>query len=190
MDKVKVLCSLEEVKALSEPYRFKILNCFYEINKPATVKQIADKLGEVPANIHYHVKKLEKFNIIELDHTEEIRGIIAKYYKPTAERFEIKCTEDIDRTAKTLMLGETQRMLSKLYDDSKETFLNQLIENSSLKQGDKRTGTITVEDVFLTEEEAIEFTKYINDFLNRHKALEAASKKIKYQCFFSIIRSN
>lgn len=59
------------------------------MKKPATVKQIADKLGEVPANIHYHVKKLEKSNIVSLDHTEEIRGIIAKYYKPTAERFEI-----------------------------------------------------------------------------------------------------
>ena len=81
MDKVKVLRSLEEVKALSDPYRFKILNCFYEMKKPATVKQIADKLGEVPANIHYHVKKLEKFDIVRLHHTEEIRGIVAKYYK-------------------------------------------------------------------------------------------------------------
>lgn len=82
------------------------------MKKLATVKQIADKLGEVPANIHYHVKKLEKFDVVRLHHTEEIRGIVAKYYKPTAERFEIQCTEDIDKAARTLILGETQRMIS------------------------------------------------------------------------------
>lgn len=188
MDKVRVLHSIDEIKALSDPYRFKILDCFYEMEKPATVKQIADKLGEVPANIHYHVKKLEKFNILAMDHTEEVKGIIAKYYMPTAERFEIKCNEDVDKAAKTLMLGETQRMVSKLYDDSKETFLNQLGNNPFLKRGDKTRGNVTLEGAYLTEKEALEFTQYINDFLDKHKAEDAGSLKMKYHCFFSMIK--
>lgn len=88
------------------------------------------------------------------------------------------------------MLGETQRMLSKLYDDSKENFLNQMRENSSFKRGDKGTGSISVEEVYFTVEEALELTKYIDDFFDRHKVEEATSKKLKYQCFFSIIRKN
>lgn len=183
MDKVRVLHSIDEIKALSDPYRFKILDCFYEMKKPATVKQIADKLGEVPANIHYHVKKLEKFNILTMDHTEEVKGIIAKYYMPTAERFEIKCNEDVGKAAKTLMLGETQRMVSKLYDASKETFLNQIG-----KHGDKTKSNVILEGAYLTEKEAIEFTQYINDFLEKHKAEDADSLKMKYHCFFSIIK--
>lgn len=188
MDKVRVLHTIEEIKALSDPYRYKILNCFYEINKPATVKQIADKLGEIPANIHYHVKKLEKFNILSLHHTEEIRGIVAKYYIPTAERFEIECTEDIDKTASTLMLGETQRIVSKLYDDSKKNFLNQIKENSFLKHGDKRRGNITLEEVYLTEGEMLEFIQYVDDFMQKHKIKGGSLEKRKYHCFFSVVR--
>ena len=41
---VKHLKTLEEIRAIST-YRYKILNCFYKIGEPITVKQLADELG-------------------------------------------------------------------------------------------------------------------------------------------------
>jgi Predicted transcriptional regulators len=90
MEETKELNTVEEIKVLSDPFRYKILNCFYKVGVPSTVKQIADNLGEVPAKVHYHVKKMEKTGILILTHTKEVNGIVAKYYEPTAKRFEIK----------------------------------------------------------------------------------------------------
>ena len=93
MKDVKHLKTLEEIRAISDPYRYKILNCFYKIGEPITVKQLADELGEVPAKVHYHVKKMEKAGLLTLVHTKEINGIIAKYYEPTARHFRIEGKE-------------------------------------------------------------------------------------------------
>lgn len=188
MDEIKVLTSMEEVKALSDPYRFKILDCLYDIGKAATVKQIADKLGEVPAKVHYHIKKLESNNIVVLDHIEEVKGILAKYYLPTAKNFEIKCSESYGDFAANLMLGETQRMLGKIYDDSKDIFLSQLQKDVASKEKNKFRGTITTNDIYLTHDEALELEKYIASFFDKHKSAKDDNKKKRHHCFFSIIR--
>lgn len=66
---------------------------YFRLNKPSTVKQIADEMGDVPAKVHYHVKKLEMAGILRLNHTKEINGIIAKYYEPTAKTYKIENQE-------------------------------------------------------------------------------------------------
>ena len=43
-----------------------IMKQYYKLGKPATVKQIADEMNEVPAKVHYHVKKLESVGILKL----------------------------------------------------------------------------------------------------------------------------
>lgn len=189
MDEIRILSSLEEVKALSDPYRYRILNCLYEMKEPATVKQLADKLGEVPAKVHYHIKKLEKHDIVMLDHTEEIKGIIAKFYKPTAQHFEIKCSSDLDKSAKALMLGETQRMISEMYENSREIFIKQFEKNSELKQEDKIRGIVSADELYLTEEQAAEFQLYLQRFFQMHKKEVVDENKKKYYCFFSMTGS-
>ena len=80
---------MKEIKAFSDPYRMMIMKQYYKLARPATVKQIADEMGEVPAKVHYHVKKLESVGILKLKHTKEINGIIAKFYEPTAQTFKV-----------------------------------------------------------------------------------------------------
>jgi predicted ArsR family transcriptional regulator len=189
MDETRILSSIDEVKALSDPYRFRILNCLNDIGQPATVKQIADKLGEVPAKVHYHIKKLESYDIVRLHHTEEVKGIIAKFYLPTAKHFEIKCTEGQGEFAENLMLGETQRMIGKIYEDSKDIFLEQLQKKAASQGNDKAKGTITANDVYLSEDQALELEKYIEDFFEKHKLEDRSKGQKKYHCFFSIIKT-
>lgn len=177
----KVLTTLEEVKAISDPFRYRILNTLTDMDGPATVKQIADKMKEVPAKVHYHVKKLEKVEIVKLVFTKEINGIIAKYYEPLATDFEIKCSKEVDEPAKNMLLAESQRMISEFYDESKNIFLN-----STNKVIEKSKGTIINKDVYLTEEEAEEIIELMKSFFKKHK--EEDSKKLKYHSFFTIVR--
>lgn len=188
MDETRILSSIDEVKALSDPYRFRILNCLNDIGGPATVKQIADKLGEVPAKVHYHIKKLESFDIVRLHHTEEVKGIIAKFYLATAKHFEIKCSDGQGDFAVNLMLGETQRMLGKIYEDSKEIFLSQVQKSAASQEKERAKGSIITNDVYLTEEQALEFRRYVEDFFEKNKLEDKSNGQQKYHCFFSIIR--
>jgi DNA-binding Lrp family transcriptional regulator len=187
MEDTKVLSTIEEVKAISDPFKFRILRSFYNIEKPASVKQIADSLNEGPSKVHYHVKNMEKLGILELVYTKEINGIIAKFYEPTARDFEVKCSDDIDIASKAILLGETQIMLAKIYDASKETFLEELSQTA--KTNEKTKGGLSMTDLYLTETQAEEFSKYIEDFFKKNKIHdENIDNTSKYHCFVSFLK--
>lgn len=181
MDKIKELSKLDEIKAFSVPYRIKILDSMYSFKAPATVKNIADKMKETPAKIHYHIKKMEEAGIVQLIYTENINGIIAKFYEPAAEQYQINHrsgqTED-----KYKVLDETQRVIEAAYNESKNNFLEQ-IEKTEIKHN----GFVMGNDIYLTQEE---FLKMKEEFENLHKKYSSDDKgdgKIKYKIFFSII---
>ena len=179
-----VLTTLEEIKAFSDPFRYKILMCFYKMKQPATVKEIADAIDQVPANVHYHVKKLEKFGILKLVYTKEIKGIIAKYYEPTAATFNIEYPSELAELSKKLLLAESQLMLAQIYDDSKNIFLEQL--NYEAQPKEKSKGIISMDYLYLTETEAMEFNEYIKDFMDKHGTKDISIDGLKkFHFFFS-----
>ncbi|WP_163195091.1 winged helix-turn-helix domain-containing protein [Clostridium thermarum] len=190
MEEVKLLSTVEEIRALSDPYRYKILNCFYKNGEPITVKQVADELGEVPAKVHYHVKKMEKAGILVLVHTKEINGIIAKYYEPTAKRFNI-VGEEVEGMDKSLKLSEALKVISQLFDDSKNVFL----ENASLNpyHGENKKvkwNFVAMENIFLTDEEADNLIRYIHELTeknNKKQRIQEGNVK-EYHCFLGITR--
>lgn len=185
MDEKKTLISLDEIKAFSDPYRYRILNAFYRFGEPATVKQIADDLGEIPSKIHYHVKKLEKYDIVKLIFTREINGIIAKYYEPTAKSFDIQGNKENMEANKNLILGETQRMFSEVYNTSRDNFIKQVGLQIDYKE--KALGAVCMEELFLTMEEAEELRSYLEDYTNKHRTKNNENKRKKFSFFFSII---
>ncbi|SMB89365.1 Helix-turn-helix domain-containing protein [Desulfonispora thiosulfatigenes DSM 11270] len=87
MEDVLILGELEKIKTVSDPLRVKVLKIL--IQKEATVKQIADSLNQSSAKMHYHVKELEKQNLIKLVKTIEKGGILEKYYRAVAKNFRI-----------------------------------------------------------------------------------------------------
>ncbi|MGH4123529.1 MAG: ArsR/SmtB family transcription factor [Clostridium sp.] len=187
MEESKILSTIEQVKAISDPYKFRILKTFKAINEPATVKQVADYLNEVPAKVYYHVKKMEKLGILQLIFTKEINGIIAKYYEPTASHFEVKCDANIDDAYKAVMLGETQIMIAEIYNNSKNIFLEDV--SFSEKNDKKPEGKLTMADLYLTEQQSKEFSKYVEDFILEHGIKDKnATDENKYHCFMSFIK--
>ncbi|SCY95019.1 ArsR/SmtB family transcription factor [Alkaliphilus peptidifermentans] len=84
MKDILVLRELEQIKAISHPYRVDVFECF-EGDQPQSAKQIADKLGEPHAKVNYHIKSLLKVGILELVDEKVKSGIIEKYYLPAAK---------------------------------------------------------------------------------------------------------
>ncbi|KAB3534843.1 helix-turn-helix domain-containing protein [Alkaliphilus pronyensis] len=84
MKDILVLRELEQIKAISHPYRVDVFECF-EGDQPQSAKQIADKLGEPHAKVNYHIKSLVKVGILELVDERVKSGIIEKYYLPAAK---------------------------------------------------------------------------------------------------------
>ncbi len=182
MEEIKYLTTIDEIKAIADPYRYRIINCFNSLEVPATVKQIADRLGEVPAKVHYHVKVLERLGFLVLHHTEEINGIIAKYYELTARHFEVKYDQD-DVIAKGLVLSEVQKAVAKLYSGSKDVFFDVLEKHKNNREVIK--GVFSTQEVFLTKDQAEAVCQYITQFAEENKERDSNNKK-QYHYFFTL----
>lgn len=88
MEEVLILEDLEKIKSVADPLRVKVLKIL--IGRQATVKQIADFLGQSSAKMHYHVKELERQELIQLVETIEKGGILEKYYRAIAKSYHLK----------------------------------------------------------------------------------------------------
>ena len=180
MDNVKKLNTLEEVKAFSDPYRLEILNCFYRLERPLTVKQVADQIGDTPAKVHYHVKMMEKAELLVLVYTEEVNGIIAKYYEPTARLFSID-KDDHSETISNLILNQSQKLVANIFHNNRKIFLKQM-------EYKKSNNVFSDGYVYLTEEEFKGFMDYFREFYDQHKnpdTTENDPKREKYRFFIA-----
>src|SRR5579859_7503455 len=74
--------TIEQMRAIADDLRQRIFSA--TVQQPMTVTQIAGRLGEVSAKIHYHVHELEKVGLLKLVETREKGGILEKYYRAVA----------------------------------------------------------------------------------------------------------
>jgi DNA-binding transcriptional regulator GbsR (MarR family) len=151
------------------------------MDHPVTIKEIADEMGEVPAKVYYHAKKLESIGMIYLVSTKEINGINAKYYDAFKGSVRIKRDDGADETAKKIFISETQRLFSDLYDENKKKFLN-------AQNMEKPHGNLNNAEVYLTEEEAKEFFEIITRFTEEHHKRKKPDQ-IKYDIFTTITKT-
>lgn len=123
----KVLSTIEEIKIYSDPYRIQIMNMFNRQGRPSTVKEIADQMGEVPAKVHYHVKKLEKIGLLTIVSTREINGIIAKYYEPFSGEIHLRHEDEDNQSSplKQVFRSETLKLLNEMFEQSRQRFMHQ-----------------------------------------------------------------
>ncbi|SEQ70728.1 transcriptional regulator, ArsR family [Virgibacillus subterraneus] len=85
MKDIKILTTHEQLKALSDPFRSELLLRLME--KPKTGQQLSEVFSLSRARIHYHLKELEKNDLVEIVHQEEKNGIVQKFYQAVAGGF-------------------------------------------------------------------------------------------------------
>jgi len=82
-----VIKRLEQAKLLSDPFKLKLLEEF--AGKPATTKQVADRMGEKAPKLYRHVDALVAEKLLRLVEEKPKRGTVERYYKTIASRFEV-----------------------------------------------------------------------------------------------------
>jgi DNA-binding transcriptional ArsR family regulator len=74
---------LETLRVVADPLRLRILTMLSDT--PLNVKQVADRLGEKPTRLYYHVNALEGVGLVQLVETRINRSIVEKYYLAVAK---------------------------------------------------------------------------------------------------------
>lgn len=194
--KVKTLSTPEEIKAVTDPYRSEILGTFKQIGEPATVKQVADKMGEVPAKVHYHVKKLEKVGILKLVRTQEIKGIVAKFYEPIADSFKLQA-KDNNQTTINIFKTQLERAVHNAYESSKEVIIKEIRkadiddfgENEKEDEEDDQVDALigSISSLRLSQEELQEVKAFFTSLSEKSKANKNDTSKKKYHFFYSMM---
>jgi len=168
MNKIRKIETDEEIKIFSDPYRMRIINTYIKVGEPLTVKGVADQMGEVPAKVHYHVKKLLRIHILVLDHTKIINGITAKYYRLVTENFSVAYQ---NKVSQKVLFDSTTKMILSMVEEFQEDIVASATE---LKKGGKpvlenRTGFITKEEIYLNEADQYAFEEEIQAVYKKYR---------------------
>ena len=87
MDEVHEITDIAQLKAISDPFRHKILLAL--CHDFTTTKAIAEHLDEKPSRLYHHVDVLEEAGLIRVVETRQVRGAVEKTYEPVARRFRV-----------------------------------------------------------------------------------------------------
>lgn len=82
MESIKIIQTYDQLKAISDPLRTKIL--MFLVEKPYTCHQLAEELNLTRAKVLYHLRELEKYEFIKLVDKVEQGGNLLKYYQAVA----------------------------------------------------------------------------------------------------------
>jgi DNA-binding transcriptional ArsR family regulator len=107
----------QQMKALADPLRHRILGIIQ--SRPATAKQIADRLKMPPGTIGHHLQVLEAAGLAKVVARRLVRGIVAKYYTRTARIFTYHFPTDVTGTIPSLV-----RFLTDARDELAETLMD------------------------------------------------------------------
>ena len=152
--------SKDELDIYMNPQRQRILKCMELKAVPMTPKQISDALGISPSSVTFHIKKLLEIGVVELDHTEMVRGICAKYYRRIPAQVQLRYGDSDD------LQWEKGVLLDYIMGDVWEGFKKHM--KASADQPDAQRGDAVNGVAYLSPEEASEFMAYIYKFFSEH----------------------
>ncbi len=159
------LSSEKDLKIYMNPQRQKLMRIMEVKGEAMTPKQLSLELKISPSAVTSHIKKLEELGLVELDHTEKINGIQAKYYQLTNAEISLRANENKE------LYSDQEVLLNYLMNENWSHYLEYmkgLPENPETKAlGDFVNGV-----AFLKEEDVMELKTYISTFLRTHKTKE------------------
>ena len=111
-----VVEQFDQLRAIADPLRARILELL--VQRPMTMPQLGEVFGETVAQMHYHVRELEKFGFLRLVEKRERGGFIEKYYRAVAR--EISVAPALLRTTTPSELDQT---VQGYLDEMKQEFM-------------------------------------------------------------------
>lgn len=166
-----IIKDLNQLKILSDPFRAQLMMSLIE--KPYTGQQLAEKINLSRARIHYHLRELEKNHLIELVRTEEINGIVQKFYRSVAQGFLpdvslLPHKKQVDETYRQIVLSMIDRTRVFALSAPEEAFS---FDRKNDKRIEKAQATYTIN--YMTEEH---FLQCLDDYQKLMKKFESLCK--------------
>jgi len=82
-----IIHDLETLRVMADPLRTQI----YEIllQAPASVGQVAERLGLASSRLYYHVNMMEKLGLLRVVETRMVANIVEKFYRAVAVQLDV-----------------------------------------------------------------------------------------------------
>lgn len=133
MKAVKVISDPKAFELLADDTRRRMVHLLKA--KELTVSQMAMELDKTPQNIYHHIRKLLEGDLVEVTREEKIENFSEKYYRATAEIFEIthgRGEEELDETeAKEFLISMSKAGLLDPIDEQTASRAVKLLKRSS-----------------------------------------------------------
>ncbi|NUW45167.1 ArsR/SmtB family transcription factor [Nonomuraea rhodomycinica] len=84
MRDVLYLEEIEQAEALLKPQRVEVLR---QLAEPRTCSEVAERLGQTPQRVYYHVKRLVEAGLVDLVSERKVRGINEGSYQAGARAY-------------------------------------------------------------------------------------------------------
>lgn len=169
MTKTINITTRKQLDTYMNPQRQRLLKCMDLQAEPMTPKQISDVLKISPSSVTYHLKKLEEIGLVELQRTEMIHGIRAKFYQRIPASINLGAGMQGDLKAEKEVLADY--MMNDVYHGFKK-YMNNLAlpeeEYAMQKSGKEIIGDMKNGILYLTDEEASELKQMIEEFITSH----------------------
>ncbi len=179
-----VLSGKKELDIYINPQRQRLLRCMKISGVPMTPKQLSDQLGISASAVQHHIKKLVELGIVELSHTERIRGITASYYRALPKTISIggQIADENDEQRLAIMQNSMNSMFSSFTDYCKS---NRARMEQGAQHGDILSGV-----VHLTREEAKELYGLIRTFLDSREERKDGTSPWEYALIAYPVEAN
>lgn len=183
---VLIIEDLDALKVIADPLRTQIIEIL--TFKPATVKQVADKLGLTPSKLYYHVNMLENAGFIVVVETRMVANMQEKYYRTVAKSF------DLDDSLLSFQTDAGQdsvhTALNNILDTTRDDMLRSLQARLfALDQGNtekKIRWMLTRQTNYISEDQANEFMERLEALLKEFGQVtdtdETAVSSQNYAC--------
>jgi len=161
--------SKEEMKIYMNPQRQRVLKLLKINGQAMTPKQLSIEMGISPSAVTSHIKQLESIGLVELDHTEKINGIQAKYYKKADVNVSLRTNNNKE------LFDEQEVFLNAKMTENWQGFMN-YFAGLDEEQDFEGAGNMITGIAFLNQEDARQLNKMIQKFLSEHKVKNPDTK--------------
>lgn len=171
MSREITITTRKQLEIFMNVQRQKLLKTMDMKKVPMTPKQLSVILEISPSSVTYHLKKLEELGLVELDHTESIHGILAKFYRRVPAVVNLKGDLQDDLHA------EKELILDYLINDIWTGFKKYITDLYKKEKNPREvTGDCLNGVIYLTDEEAKKVKAQILAFQEAHMEPKEGAK--------------
>ncbi|MDR3577466.1 MAG: winged helix-turn-helix domain-containing protein [Anaerolineaceae bacterium] len=167
--------NIEQIQAIAEPTRWRILSLL--IAQPMTGSQLARALGIPGPLAHYHLKILEKVELVEFQEEQTTGSMVEKYYRAIARDYRTDHLVDSFRSGENNSGNEDQT--AEFVRDMMETML--MVARMDLASMEARpvlakTGFNFQDEILLTQAQTNDFIAELRKLAERFQKLASENR--------------